>query len=186
MVSFARNKRCPTCQGVEPRRISRKLWMRLIPASEYYLCRHCSQFFIICSSHIALEILCEDSGKKKSKINKMPLWGSTMPYLSQQISFQSHFSIILRSFGSAFLYSIQALGMWITYFNLHFYYFRSAYHIMRCGLQEQRCELRDVIYTRGVIEVSPLYPILHPLKPFRIAPLTFSIVATVFFVLQCK
>ena len=43
-----------------------------------------------------------------------------------------------------------------------------------------KCELRDVISTLGVTEISKLYPILHPLKAFRVTPLTFSIVATVF------
>ena len=36
---------CPSCQGVEIRRVTRKLWMRLIPGSRHYLCRNCNRHF---------------------------------------------------------------------------------------------------------------------------------------------
>ena len=36
---------CPSCQGVEIRRVTRKLWMRLIPGSKLYLCRNCNRQF---------------------------------------------------------------------------------------------------------------------------------------------
>ena len=36
---------CPACQGVEIRRVTRKLWMRLIPGSRLYLCRYCNRQF---------------------------------------------------------------------------------------------------------------------------------------------
>jgi hypothetical protein len=36
---------CPLCQGVEIRRVTRKLWMRLIPGSRLYLCRNCNRHF---------------------------------------------------------------------------------------------------------------------------------------------
>jgi hypothetical protein len=36
---------CPLCHGVEIRRVTRKLWMRLIPGSRLYLCRNCNRHF---------------------------------------------------------------------------------------------------------------------------------------------
>ena len=36
---------CPLCHGVEVRRVTRKLWMRLIPGSRLYVCRNCNRLF---------------------------------------------------------------------------------------------------------------------------------------------
>jgi hypothetical protein len=36
---------CPLCRGAEIRRVTRKLWMRLIPGSRLYLCRNCNRRF---------------------------------------------------------------------------------------------------------------------------------------------
>ena len=36
---------CPSCQDIEIRRVTRKLWMRLIPGSRLYLCRNCNRLF---------------------------------------------------------------------------------------------------------------------------------------------
>ena len=36
---------CPSCQDVEMRRVTRKLWMRLIPGSKLYLCGICNRQF---------------------------------------------------------------------------------------------------------------------------------------------
>jgi hypothetical protein len=40
---------CPMCLGVEIRRVTRKLWMRLIPGSRLYICRNCDRHFAHCS-----------------------------------------------------------------------------------------------------------------------------------------
>jgi hypothetical protein len=37
---------CPKCRGLTTYRIRRKFWMRLIPTSRHYLCRHCRHQFI--------------------------------------------------------------------------------------------------------------------------------------------
>lgn len=42
---------CPSCQGVEIRRVTRKLWMRLIPGSRLYFCRSCYCHFAYYSGH---------------------------------------------------------------------------------------------------------------------------------------
>ena len=42
---LSQNLICPSCQGVETRRVTRKLWMRLIPGSRLYLCRNCNRQF---------------------------------------------------------------------------------------------------------------------------------------------
>jgi ribosomal protein L37AE/L43A len=42
---LSQNLICPSCQGVEIRRLTRKLWMRLIPGSRLYLCRNCNRQF---------------------------------------------------------------------------------------------------------------------------------------------
>ncbi len=39
-------KRCPYCKNESRGRISRKIWMRMIPKTKYYVCRKCSRSFM--------------------------------------------------------------------------------------------------------------------------------------------
>ena len=45
IAPLSQSSNCPFCRGVEIRRATRKLWMRLIPGSRLYLCRNCNRLF---------------------------------------------------------------------------------------------------------------------------------------------
>lgn len=41
MTHLVKNKRCPTCGGIDFTRRHRSFWMRWFSNSQFFVCRHC-------------------------------------------------------------------------------------------------------------------------------------------------